>query len=431
MATGLQKTIRFLAILTPLLVTFGTYAVFCTIPGVGDLNTERLWFYLLLALGLVYAVRSRSAVLHFGGAGRYLVFFWVLLLYALLSLLWVENRAESLSGSFLYLLTGVFIVTLIPAVVGKTAQLQALLRILTACYIAAAALAIFEMFTGIYLFTQNPNAHLYLNVYGLHFPYATFYNMNDYASFIVLSTPFVAFEIVEDLKGPAGKLAASAVSLAGIFTVFNANARICYFALLVFAAAFAVALGCARGLGRIRRELLFGAVIFALLFSALLLSSVIPLNGFTAEMSSINSHDHSIVERGQLTAAGIRMLWDSGGFGVGVGNSVPLMALYSRYGAINLHNMPLQIAVEYGIIVFALYFLMLVFLGLRLFRAALDVTCGTKERLLACICFGSLCSFQLTDFASSDTMHVTVMWVFIAIWLAAVKLTGRKARNPI
>jgi teichuronic acid biosynthesis protein TuaE len=147
------------------------------------------------------------------------------------------------------------------------------------------------------------------------------------------------------------------------------------------------------------------------------------LKVFDTELASISLTDHSIDERGELFVAGIKMLKDYNFLGVGEGNSVLLVPKYCNLQPINLHGMPLRFLTEYGVIIFALYLLMIVSLAIKLFKFNYG---GKREKILACICFASLLSFQLADFASSDASHVTPLWVIMALWLCVLKLISSK-----
>lgn len=405
---------------------FGPYAILFKVPSIGFVDIQRLSFYFLILVIIIYLIKFKRINVHMGASFKYVLVFIIMLLYSTISLLWAENFSFSFSNGYMYLFSGVAIVVFITAGINSFKDLSILLRVFTVCYFITVILGILEIFTGKYLFTQNPVSLIYQNGYNLYYPYGTFYNMNDFSTFVVMAMPFAAFQIISDIKGKAGKIIAVVMSAAGVFTVFNANARICYFAIALYVLVFIIALATKKELRHYLKPVIHYTMIFALIFIVLLITSVVKLNVLSSEMASISVKDHSADERATLYGAGLKMLGDYNFMGVGEGNSVPLVAKYTNLQPINLHSMPLRFLTEYGIIIFALYLLMLVSAAIKLFKYNSG---GTREKTLACICFASLITFQLADFASSDASHITELWVVMALWLCIVKLLYKKEPN--
>jgi teichuronic acid biosynthesis protein TuaE len=422
MVFSLKRMIRFFLFMLPLIVMYGSYAVLFKITDLGYVNVERLSFYFVLLLILVYLIRFKHITLNMGESFKYVLVFIIMLLYSTISLLWVEDISFSYSNGYMYLFAGVSIIVFMTACMNDLKDLSVFLRVLTICYCVSVILGIFEIYTGIYVFSPNPYDLLLKNGYNLFYPYATFYNTNDYSTFVVVAIPFVAFQVISDFKGKIGKIIALLLGAAGLFTVFNANARICYFVIPLFAVAFIIAVAAKKNLRKYLKPIFRYTAVFFLIFIALLITSFVKLNVFRTELSTINLTNHSIDERGELFSAGLKMLSDYKFLGVGEGNSVPLVAKYSSLQPINLHSMPLRFLTEYGIIIFALYLLMLVSLAIKLFKYKAG---GKREKTLACICFASLVSFQLADFASSDASHVTELWIIMALWLCTLKIINK------
>lgn len=420
----LKKLIRLFVFLLPPALLFGSYAVLFKMPVGGNLSLELIYFYAVPLLGAFYFIRKRRVTLSFGRAGWPALFFILLVVYATVSLLWVRDINGSFINAYLYIAEGVGVVLFITAAANDFNDILLLLRALSVCYLAEVAMGLFEIFGGVYLLTQNANALLYKNPYGLNFPYASFFNMNDYASFVVIFTPFVAFQILYDFRNVFGISAATVICGAGIFTVFNANARICYFALPVFAVAFITAMVLRGDMKREVKAIFAVTAVIAVSVAVLTAASVLHFHVLTGEISTIKSTDHSITERGDLMKAALRMSADYGFMGVGVGNSVALVPFYSHESPINLHGLPLQIFAEYGIIIFILYGLVTLYLALQFlkFRGVVK-----SRKVFACVCFGSVCGFQLSCFASSDAMHLMETWILFALWAAALKVLYSEA----
>lgn len=427
MTVSLKRVIRFFVFLLPAAIVFGSYAVLFKVPGVGFVNLERICFFAIAAAGVGELVARRRLALHYGAAGVYLAPFVIMLIYGMFSLSWADDFRASYSGAILYLMEGVATLLLIAAVVGSEKDLRTLLRVATVVYAVVVGMGIFEIITGRYFLTQNSIATAYQNGYGLYFPYGPFYNMNDFAAFATLFLPFAVFQTVCDVHGVKGKLLAVLLAAAGVFTVFNASARLCYAALAVLLLAFLAAIFHKKDLRRYQKPILLGGAVLVGLFLLLLVAGVIHLHVLGSEISSAGVRSHSSDERSELFHAALGMIPDSFFLGVGAGNSIPLVPYYSAQAAVNLHDMPLTIFAEYGAGVFLLYAAAVLMMAVRFFTFQGG---SRRQQVFSCLCFASVLSFQPTSFASSDIMHVSAIWVVIALWLVQCKLMGRPGEQP-
>lgn len=419
MAVNTRSILRFLIFSLPFAVLFGGYINLCKIPSVGYLDLERLVFLLILALGIIETAFRGRFTLHLGKAAPMAGVFALLLVYATFSLSWADDFRKCFDA-YLYILFGVGTLLFLTAAVRGFHDLTVLLRVITAAYIVILAFGFFEIFTGTYLLSQNPIADQYKNGYNLYFPYGPFYNMNDYASCVTLFLPFACVQTAADLKGAKGKLAALILALAGLFTVLNASARLCYAAAAVFAAAFLVAAAGKRELHRSFKPAAAAALALLVVLALLIASGALQTSVFTGEVASAGERSNSSEMRAQMLQAGLQMLPDSFFLGVGVGGSVALVPAYTSLSAINLHDMLLTIAAEYGAAFLILFLAVILFLAAGFFRTR---GFGSRKRaVLSCLCFGSVLSFLPVSFASSDCMHVLPLWVVMAVWLIVYRL---------
>ncbi|HEX3026182.1 MAG TPA: O-antigen ligase family protein [Clostridia bacterium] len=418
MLNALKKTVKYMVYLLPPVVLFGSFIEFGRIPGAGAVTFSRVYWLVLVVLALMLAVKTGFSSRQLGAAKKYCLFFILMIGYAALSLIWVRNRGSSFGNEFIFQFVGILTVLILTFMLTSLFDLRIFLRVVAVCYAITVLLGIYEIFTGNFGFTPSYKAYILRNDYGLFFPYAEFYNTNDYASFVSMFLPFAGYSAVNSWKGPGGKILACVGAAAGIFTVFCANARICYFAIVLFVVTLLLALMFKESLKKFRRRIL---LTFASGFGIIVLlaaTSLVHIKVLLNELRSINFNDHSIKIRFDLIRGAFRMLWHSRLMGVGVGNSVALIPQYSTLKPINLHNLPLQILTEYGIIIFALYVLMTVGAAKRYFKYQGSV----RTDVFASICFASVLELQLVGMASSDMMRVTGMWMIFGIIIVGIKV---------
>ena len=407
----LRKTMRILVLLLPAVTLFGWFIV----PTASQ-SIDIIPFYLAIAvlLGLWYCIIARP-VRPLGSVRIYCLFFIVMLIYACISLLWVRNLGQSFVSLYLQAI-GVASALLIAASIKERPSLYRLLDVLTVCYAAILILGIYEIYTGHFIFSPlNPELRL-KNDHHLFFPYTVFGNTNDFATYVTLFMPFAAYDIIIRFKGWAGKLAGAALCAFAFFTIDNADARACEFAVVLTIAAFLFFIVLKRNMRRFVVPMLAGAAALLLAVIAYLVKS-----GAAARLlRSLMPTDDSVHKRLELIKAAFRMLADYHFMGVGVGNSVTLVPFYcSLTTQLNLHNFILQILTEYGIVIFVLFAAVLVAIAVKFFRYSTD---ARRDVVLCGLCFATVCSFPLVGIASSDMTHLTPVWLLWGLWFACLRI---------
>lgn len=411
----LKKFARILVYLLPVGTLFSAYislpAANCTLQN-----------GLLLLLGVclvVYCVRQRRFRLPLGHAAPYVTVLIWMMLYGVFSLLWVKSFGYSW-GIYLYQLLGILGAVAIAGVLKQRAHLLRFFDVLTICYIGVVCFGVYEILTGHFIFNPS-NDQLYLkNAYDLYFPYVTFNNTNDYATYIILFFPFAAYTITERLRGFGGRALSTVLFAGAMFTMFNADPRVLYFAIVLVAAAFAVCMAFKKGARKYVRTLAGMAVAGIGAIAVLGGTMLIKASVFANEIHSINMDNHSVSERTMLMFATLRMIPASHFLGVGAGNAAMLMGYFS--GSIkpfNVHNMTLQLLAEYGILVWVPYILMLVLLAVRFFRYRGG---SFRADALASLCFALVCGLPIIGIASADMTHIPAVWPVFGLLFACLNV---------
>jgi hypothetical protein len=406
-----------MVMLIPALFLFGIHVVFFKIPGVGFVTLPRIYWWSLAALTVAYFIANGKIYAHFGRAFWYAAVLVLMMAYALLSLIWVKNRESSLD-TFWFQFSGVAAACYIAAVVHNFKDLRVFLRVLTICYSIVVIIGVIEIYSGIYLFGPGELAYSMRDIYGFHFPYTVFYNTNDHATFVTLFAPFAVFTAIEWVSGVKGKIFGVALASVAFFNVLCGRARNCFLTIICFMVVLLL-------ICFIKKSLRVYAGTVTAIFAALPLSYLVikmtelASGSMIAKLGTINTNDHSISMRFEMTAGGFKMAYAYHLLGVGVGSSVPLMPDFSSLHAINLHDMPLQIFVEYGIIIFALYAVMTVLLAKDFLKRRPQTQ---KGEIFCVLSFLTVLCFQIVGMQPSDAMHIYAIWMIFGIWFASVKL---------
>lgn len=411
----LKKAARVLVYLLPVATLLSAYA---SLP----VENATLLNAVLVLLGVcfvIYCVWRRSLKMPFGHAAPYAAVLIWMVLYGALSLLWVKSVGYSW-GIFSYQAVGIAGVLCMAGALKQRVHLLRFLDVLTVCYILVVGFGVFEIFTGHFVFSPS-NTQLYLkNAYGLYFPYVTFNNTNDYATYVILFFPFAAYTLTERLRGFWGRAASTVVFAAAMFTMLNADPRILYFAIVLVAVAFFLCMAFKKGARKYIRTLVGMTVAGVAAIAVLGGSVLIKASVFASEIHSINMDNHSVSERTMLTFAALRMIPASHFLGVGSGNAATLMGYFS--GSIkpfNVHNMTLQLLTEYGILVWVPYVLLLVLLAIRFFRFRGG---SFRQDALASLCFALVCGLPVIGIASADMTHIPAVWPIFGLLFACLNV---------
>jgi hypothetical protein len=413
----LDRTIRFLVMLIPIISLFGIHIILFKDKNIATITLPYVYCALLASATIFLLFISHHTHAEFGRAFWYVMFFILMNVYAFLSLLWVMHINESFN-TLIYQLCGTLSAVFIAAIIRNFHDLTVFLRILTVCYVIIIVFGIFEIYTGYFFFKPSELAYSLKDSYGFSFPYTVFYNTNDNASFVTMFAPFAVFTVIEWVGRWRGKLLGIFLSILVFFTLICSRARNCFITITCFMTILLIVCLVKKGVRKY-------AVTVALIFATMPLAIVIvKLTAFKSgsvmsKLNTLNRADHSINQRLEITIGGLRMVRAYHFMGVGVGNSVPLMPYFTDLRPINLHDMPLQILVEYGIIIFALYLLMTVFLARDFVKLRLN---SEKLRLFSVICLLTLLAFQVVGLQSSDVMHIPSLWMLYGIWFSAAKV---------
>ncbi|MCX6833657.1 MAG: O-antigen ligase family protein, partial [candidate division Zixibacteria bacterium] len=344
---------------------------------------------------------------------HYLLFALIWLGYATLSLVWAGDRLAAMR-EIVFLFMGVSLILLVVFYFNDIKDLTRFFDLWILVLAAMICVGLWEYATGSHLIVSTL-AHAERITRA---PTAVFGNQNDYATYLVLSIPFL-ISFVRYSRQYHKRLLGVAMLIASIFLLVATLSRANYIAIAAGAAFWFFFLLRARG--KIKTSVvicLFVLLAFAAAQGTMVRTIGNQLQTVTAELSQ-HTELNSIQVRLNLARNCLGFLVDSGGFGVGAGNTEYHMENFQVYdtgGIVNAHNWWLEILTNYGLFIFAGY--MLFYLGILI--SLLRVSRTLKDHREKMLCEALLVAtvvFPIAAFSSSTIMAQQTPWLFFAFLL--------------
>jgi len=414
---------RFVLAALPAAAAFGAL-----IPAIGPFFAFRL-MVLLLALQSLGSGKPNLKGLRSVAAFRLLVGVWTVV--GLAGSLLVQNQGLAMRA-FLPLLLGFLLVYLLISSGDPRGVLRSLQTGWVIAFLLTGLLALREVLTGVHMSNYLPGYDL--TVVDPRLVASVFGNPNNYAAFLVTTFAFLVNGLMEAKSWFMRRFYVGLVITLCLLMV-TTGSRIGLIALVVELAI------CARYAGKRYRGATIGGVVLVLL--AILFVGAGERDSLAMKMPEklANATPSSVLDEllggGRTTSGGQRVnlyrdgLWmvgDSAGFGVGPGQFEVVMASgdvpYDAGGTINPHNLYLEVASQYGIVVFLLFFGW-VAACYRACRRGLRTSVG-EEKSWGIAMVVAVAGNAVSALASSSYLPGSVNWVFMAtLSLVAITLERR------
>lgn len=269
---------------------------------------------------------------------------------------------------------------------------------------------IYEVFTGHYVLFSNANFYR-PNWVGMHYPGVAFANVNDLVQYLVLLFPITGYLVLK-----RSKLLFAAISVAVLFVVFQADARLGMIAIIMtmlLAYSFGIITGGKSD--RMSKLLLTGVCILLALWVYDIVTGTVStiFNNFIVIDTSADYY----TGREDIYAPLIKHILRHplGGFGSAyvVTGSTP-------------HNLMLYILSDYGWLPFIITISSIVKMVLFSYRKMKN----SDEKLFWSLLFASLCLFVITSSISSCNEQRKAVWMFLGICIRNVYVAPCDGSEP-
>lgn len=348
--------------------------------------------------------------------------FWVI--YAIYSLAWVLDLKSGIKVLF-FIGTGFLCIWLFSTFVRKEKDFKGIFNTIFLMIILHNALAWFELQTGRYFFADLKKIDRYNNFSfdkSARVPITVFSNTNDFATLMTFGV-FISFVVLLNTKNLLVRILSCLTIISSAILVLRSGSR-------------ANMLGLALGVGAIFILIIFkkvnkyviivlglSGIVFVMLYPplneriiAIIRNKV--LSRFGSQSLSVKSDQ----VRGNLIKNGFVFLYNTLGFGTGVGNIEYWMEkrqVFDVGKVFNIHNWWVEILVGYGVFVFIGYIFIYILKTKTLFTAYFKST-KPFVRNTSLGLFGFMIAFIVSSISSSSNINTEWLWLFWAVLIAFI-----------
>lgn len=395
------------------------------LPQVPELFAFRL-LIMALAFGAAGYVLLGGRIGGLGPIGVPVGLLGLLALWALVTTIWAEDRTAAARWVLFLVMMGTLAVSIAIAF-GRRGRAIRFLKILAATFAVIGMISVLEIVFGIRLPTSRlagrELATGATSVFG---------NENNFATYLTISLPYLLVlpMVFRDVRlRVLGFGGAGAALLALLFTGSKANLLAAAIVLVTLLAYFGTD---RRQRGRAVAAAAISALAVLLVVPAIQGSGVVRLPermvakfDFSLLQAQVAAGQGSGAVRSNLLEDGLRLIRDSGGFGVGAGNAdVKVRSLQDFPGVANMHNWWLEVGVNLGLVGLGLYALFYAYLFTRQLRIARRAP-DPLVRYLALAGAASLAGFVMGSLGPSTVIHFAPMWIMFGLGMLTIRLAAR------
>lgn len=337
---------------------------------------------------------------------RYSVIFMLLLLiYSLISIVWAEDLNGWLNYN-IYIYIAICVMIVINYIINSSRDFFELFNYITVLTFIHNIIGWINILTGKYIFSTSP---LIPDFREKGNPLSLFNNTNDFATFLVFAI-FICFAMMMVEKNKKAKLFYLITIMSSTILIYKTMSRANYLALALGIATFILFISN-------RKKVWYMIMGTGILFIVSIY--VIPSVSFTVNHLLLNNFFNSGDEvRINLIKNAFVFLKDSNGVGIGAGNIAYYLENHSIYNTSNinsLHNWWLDILVNYGYGIFALYIIFYVKLIWKLNKIRLYSYTNPFIKYTSVSLISILVSYIMGSTSSSSNFPIIWIWVFFGI----------------
>jgi teichuronic acid biosynthesis protein TuaE len=411
----LERSFMFLAIGLSFL-----QAAFLTVK-IGSISIfpYRLLFLILFLLILVRLLRNELKIYaQTISVNGYLLFLLAWLFYSLVSLSWVK----SFNSGFRYLFLlgiGVFMVYFVVLLFQKEGDYLKFFYLWIGMLVMLVLVGLWNHLTQQHLSTSS-----ILNAppHKKHIPTAVFFNQNDYASYLAVSS-FFLISFIKYIKSHLLKIIGVIILALSMYLIYVTESRASLLAVLLAVA------GMAFVILKPKTRIILSMLLIG--FVTLLIST--QLDTATAFLNNEQTSDNSVNIRTNLIKNALYFTSESLGFGVGSGNAEYYMKNYFIYptqNVLNVHNWLLEILVNNGVLIFIGYILLYLSLIIKIFYLYKTAE-NPVSKMIAEALLGALFVFAFASISPSSVSNLNYHWMLLAFSIGYINMSkiNRKERK--
>lgn len=385
------------------------------------LSYYRIFIVLLLFQCVAYILLTKGRILLFQRKIRgYFIFLIIWFGYGIFSLLWVINKEAVIRNLLNYLLINILIIFLLTYHFCNKQDFQKLYLLYFSIYSGLLIFGFWEHITGYHL----PMYMFYYDKYGLNkfIPTGIFFNINNYASFLLLYMPFAMGMLIYGKKLWIRLFSLIAI-IGTIYLILIIGSRANVLGLIAQFLVFLLLSNFKKNMKLIAISAFCILILFLFFYEDMQKNLLQIEEYFHSIISQLKSKSFtltSISVRKNLIKNGIYLLNSTKGFGIGAGNFEYYLGRYIPYytaGIINPHNWWLELLVEFGVLIFSCYIILFLSVTRNLYK--IFRRSQIKEEKMICeALLISLIGFIFACMSPSGFIEFTFPWYIIGFTFA-------------
>lgn len=405
-----------------------------------DLGIAKLSFYRLMILlisgMMIMLIFKNDYRLSFSSnlfSKNYTRFYFFWLLYALISVIWIQDITGWIKAVF-FIGCGFLSISYLSIFIREERDIVNLFKTIFSMTLLHNILGWLEIVTGNYQFADLNKLDKY-NTFATQpstrIPISIYANQNDYAT-MLLAGITVAYILYKNNKKTSGKIIYAIFIISTSFLLYKTDSRANIIALLIgIATLFAIKYQRIFSKKIIIRTVctMIAAFLLVIIFNPSIQDRII--SSVTEIKSTLFSEGNSNATRINLIKNGFIFLIQSFGLGTGAGNIEYMMgnnAIFSIGTITNMHNWWMEILTGYGIIIFVLYLSMYFFMVRQLFNNY-KYSKNKFIKTTSWILIGYMTSFILSSISSASNILIEWQWVFWGVIITFIRFSERYAKK--
>lgn len=326
--------------------------------------------------------------------------FSVWILYGLISILWVTAPSDGFK-EIIYLTVNSFAFFLIIVLANKSNRPQtSIIKGWVILFLVTLPVALYELWFDNHLSIATQESGMVMNytynIFERRFASVTYGNLNEYNLILCYTIPFVLGVLLSSKNKKTVILNWTVAFLLSYIIIVNGS-RAAFLSLII--AYFIFSLYYTKSKKSFRT--LIGIIIVVIYVISMYADKI-----FGVVLARFSEQGFNDDGRTEIFSFGIKSLFETYFFGVGAGNFKHTMDKVYHLELTSPHNLLLEIAVQYGLVI------LLLFVGylFRLYKKQKD----NQSPMNKFIIIGSLCMFPLTSTIDSGYILNIWIWMFLA-----------------
>jgi teichuronic acid biosynthesis protein TuaE len=345
--------------------------------------------------------------------GYSIKFMLIWLVYSIITLAWVQNYGDWFRTVY-FICIGVICVIIYDKYFTSDEDILNAFRALSIMSIIHNCFGWYEIITGNYLFLSSDRIIKYTRY---HYPVSMFNNTNNFALFMLFSV-FISYVCMVNAKGKIMKFIYIITIISSVCLILSTNSRANLLGLIIGLIVFVF-------LSITQKKWRYPILI---LLSILLIVTIILPGVFNNILYVVNKYltidlsadKGSDFVRLNLIKNGFIFLYRTCGFGTGAGNIEHWMSNYGVYytsDVLNIHNWWMEILVNFGVFIFALYLIFYIKLIIDMLHKY-KINNNKMNKTLSISFISCMAAYIIGSISASSNISAEWLWVFWALAIA-------------